>query len=296
MNYGYFDYEQPLFRPPSEAQSLIIQLTIGCSQNRCRFCGMYKMKTFRVRTLAAITAELATLPAVQRQRVQRIFLADGDALVAAQPLLVALLEWLAKAFPNLTRVGCYASPHSLTTKTLTELQALRELKLRILYFGLESGDGDTLQRVNKGYPAAQMLELCQAARHAGIKMSVTAILGLAGRQRSDEHAVATAHWINALSPEYFSLLTLFQRHNDEYFQSIQALSHGGILQETVRILATLNPHKTILRANHVSNFLELAGSYPKDRLRLLATAEAALAAARHQPWFNEIPDYREEYF
>jgi len=130
-----------------------------------------------------------------------------------------------------------------------------------------------------------------------MKLSVTAILGLAGRVRSAEHAKATAAWINELSPEYFSLLTMFRRHNDDYFKAIEPLSHGEILQEALSMLQELHPQRTILRSNHVSNFLNLSGSYPKDRERLIETAEKALAEARRHPrWFDEVPDYQEEYY
>jgi radical SAM superfamily enzyme YgiQ (UPF0313 family) len=297
MTIGNFRYEQPLFRPPSEANSLIIQATVGCSQNQCRFCGMYKGKSFRVRPVGEMIAEIQSVAPRHRAYVQRVFIADGDALVYPQEGLETILDALVETFPRLTRVGAYASPKSLTTKTVEELSILQGKKLRILYFGLESGDPDTLRLVNKGYEPGEMLELCRKAQAAEIKLSVTAILGLAGRARSAEHAAATADWINQLSPEYFSLLTMFRRHNDDYFSRISPLSHGEILQEALAMLKALNPHKTILRSNHVSNFLNLAGSYPKDRLRLMETAEVALKEAQlHPAWFAEVPDYQEEYY
>lgn len=295
--YYYFDYQEPVFRPPSEAQSLIFQITVGCSQNQCRFCGMYKMKSFHVRSVEEIAAEIAEVPAHHRPHIRRVFLADGDALVYPQAGLLDLLDRLAEAFPNLTRVGAYASPNSLTTKSLADLEALREKKLRILYFGLESGDDDTLKLVNKGFSAADMLQLCRKAQAAGLKLSVTAILGLAGRERSREHARATAAWITALSPEYFSLLTMFRRHNDAYFRLIRPLSNGQVIEEALDIVRHLDPQRTILRSNHVSNILNLAGSYPKDRDRIIAQAEMALAEAKKHPqWFNLVPEYEEEFF
>lgn len=293
----YFDYVEPVFRPPSEARSLIFQVTIGCSQNTCRFCGMYKMKRFRLRPVGEIAAEIAAIPLQHRQHVQRIFLADGDALVYPQAGLLEILALLAKEFPSLTRVGAYASPNSLTTKTVAEMTELKARKLRILYFGLESGDAPTLELINKGFPPERMLELCRNARAAGMKLSVTGILGLAGRVRSAEHAAATAGWINRLSPEYFSLLTMFRRHNDDYFEKIQPLSNGEIIAEALAIVRQLQPQKTILRSNHVSNLLHLSGSYPRDREGIIAQAEAALAEAkRHPDWYRQIPDYGEGAF
>jgi len=295
--FWYFDYDEPLFRPPSEANSLIFQITLGCSQNACTFCGMYKSKDFRIRPVAEVRAEIDAVPAHHRPHIQRVFLADGDALVYPQSGLEEILAALAERFPNLTRVAAYASPKSLTTKSTEELARLREKKLRILYFGLESGDDGTLQAVRKGFSAEAMLALCRKAQAAGMKLSVTAILGLAGRERSLEHARATAAWVSELSPEYFSLLTLFHRHNDDFLRSITPLSRGAILEEAAELLRHLRPHKTILRSNHVSNFLQLAGSYPKDRERLLAEVEEAMAKARQYPdWYAEVPDYREEFY
>ncbi len=293
----YFDYKQPLFRPPSEAHSLIFQITYGCSQNQCTFCGMYKMKSFEIRPVAQILAEIEKIPPARRSQVRRIFLADGDALVYPQTGLLELLDLLAEFFPRLTRVAAYASPNSLTTKSVAEMQALRDRKLRLLYFGLESGDDQSLRLINKGFDSETMLQLCQKAQDAQMKLSVTAILGLAGRQRSREHALATADWITRLSPEYFSLLTMFRRHNDAHFALIDQLSNGEVLLEALEIVRRLAPQKTILRSNHVSNILNLAGSYPKDRERIIAQTEAALAAAKRQPdWFNEVPDYEETHF
>ena len=293
----YFNYEEPVFRPPSEARSLILQITIGCSQNQCRFCGMYRMKQFRLRSVADIAAEIETIPDLHRRQYQRIFLADGDALVYPQAGLVEILDLLQVKFINLTRVGIYASPRSLTTKSIEELRQLKSRKLRILYLGLESGDAQTLKLTNKGYSPEQMLELCRKAKQAGIKLSITAILGLAGQQRSHEHAVATAEWINQLSPQYFSLLTMFRRHNDNYFTLIEPLTNGEIIQEALTVVQHLHPQKTILRSNHVSNVLNLAGNYPKDRDRIIAATEAALVEAKnHADWFDLIPGYGEEYY
>jgi len=295
--YYYFDYHEPLFRPPSEARSLIFQITVGCSQNRCTFCGMYKMKAYRARPVEEVRAEIALVPPSHRPHIRRVFLADGDALAYPQEGLAEILDLLADSFPGLTRVGAYASPASLAGKDGAELALLRQKKLRILYFGLESGDAATLRSVGKGYPPEEMLALCRRAKGAGMKLSVTAILGLAGQERTLEHARATAEWITELSPEYFSLLTLFVRHNHDFLRSIAPLSRGEILEEALEMLRLLAPQKTILRSNHVSNFLELAGSYPKDRLRLLAETEAAVARARlHPDWYHAVPDYREDHF
>ena len=295
--YDYFPYDYPLYRPPSEGRSQIFQITLGCSQNQCTFCGMYKTKQFKLRTIAEFKGEIAKIPVAHRGYVQKVFLADGDALIYPQAGLIEILDILRECFPGLARVGIYASPNSLKGKSVEELTLLREKKLRVLYFGLESGDEQTLSAINKGFSPVEMLDLCRKAQQAGMKLSVTAILGLAGRQRSLEHARATAAWITALSPAFFSLLTMFHRHNDDFLRSIVMQTNGGILLETLEIVRHLAPQKTILRSNHVSNILNLAGSYPKDREKLVAMAESALLQAKQYPeWFNEVPDYSEEFF
>ncbi len=295
--FNYFAYDYPLYRPPSEARSQIFQITLGCSQNDCTFCGMYKTKRFRLRPVDEVAAEIQAIPRAHRAAMQRVFLADGDALVYPQEGLLEILDLLAANFPKLTRVGIYASPNSLKSKSVEDLTLLREKKLRILYFGLESGDAQTLSAVQKGFTPEEMLGYCRKAQQAGMKLSVTAILGLAGRERSREHARATADWVTELSPEYFSLLTMFQRHNDDFLRSITLQTNGGIIEEALEIVSHLSPQKTILRSNHVSNILNLAGSYPKDRERIIAQAEDALAQAKlHPQWFNEVPDYSEENF
>ncbi len=255
------------------------------------------MKQFKIRKVSELADEIMAIPVAHRAYIQRIFLADGDALVYPQEGLLEILDLLACHFPALTRVAAYASPNSLTTKSVDDLKLLRERKLRILYFGLESGDDATLKLINKGFESKRMLELCQRAKEASIKLSVTAILGLAGRSGTVEHAQATADWVNQLSPEYFSLLTMFRRHNDEHFELIDQLSNGEVLDEALRIVRALAPQKTILRSNHVSNILNLAGSYPKDREKIILQAEACLAAGqRHKDWFDLVPDYEETHF
>ncbi|MDO9081159.1 MAG: radical SAM protein [Desulfuromonadales bacterium] len=290
-------YVEPLFRPPSEARSLIFQITIGCSQNSCTFCGMYKEKRFRIRPVAEILEEIKGIPEIYRLRIDRVFLADGDAIVYPFAGLVEILDSLAATFPNLTRVGAYASPASLTTKTLEELTILRGKRLRILYFGLESGEDETLLSINKGFTAEGMAQQALKARAAGMKLSVTAILGLAGRGRSLSHAHATAAWVNQVNPEYFSLLTLFHRHNDDFVRTLEQCTRRELLIEAREMLTHLHPARTILRSNHVSNFLNLSGSYPKDRERLIADVDAAMAAAKLRPGFlDSVPAYAEEYY
>ncbi len=288
-------YVEPLFRPPSEASSLIFQLTIGCSQNSCTFCGMYKGKKFHIRPLEEMLTEIAAFPKRYIPTIQRVFLADGDALIYPFDHLVVLLDALSSTFPLLTRVASYASPNSLRTKSQEQLEKLREKKLRMLYFGLESGDDDTLGQIRKGFTSEEMAGQALKARNSGIKLSVTAILGLAGRGRSREHARATATWVNQVNPEYFSLLTLFHRHNEAFVRSLTPCTHRDLMTEARELLVNLHPQRTILRSNHVSNFLNLAGSYPKDRQRLIADLDNAVAKTAHYADFlDRVPEYGEE--
>jgi radical SAM superfamily enzyme YgiQ (UPF0313 family) len=290
-------YVEPVFRPPSEARSLIFQITVGCSQNSCRFCGMYKGKKFALKPVDEVLREIRGIPDRSRSLVGRVFLADGDALVYPYVGLMQILEALAEAFPGLARVGAYASPNSLTTKSPAELESMRAKRLTILYFGLESGDDQTLAKVEKGFASDVMAELALKARGAGMKLSVTAILGLAGKERSLEHARATADWVNRVSPEYFSLLTLFHRHNEEFVRELSPCNRRELMLEARELLANLHPARTILRSNHVSNFLDLAGSYPKDRERLIDAVDGAIARAAMIPgYLDTVPEYAEEYY
>lgn len=291
------NYVDPVFRPPSEARSLIFQITIGCSQNHCAFCGMYKGKKFRIKPVEEVFAEIDSIPPRHRPYVDRVFIADGDAIVYPFAGLVQILDRMAAVFPNLSRVGSYASPKSLTTKSPAELGVLRDKRLRIVYLGLESGDDATLAAVNKGFTSDEMAKEAAKAREAGIKLSVTAILGLAGRERSLEHARETSAWVNRVNPEYFSLLTLFHRHNNDFIRTLHQCTRGELLLEAREMVANLSPARTILRSNHVSNFLNLAGSYPKDRERLIANVDGAIAQARAIPgYWDDVPAYEEEYY
>jgi len=258
---------------------------------------MYKGKQFRLKPLEEVLAEISSLPPEYRQSVTRVFLADGDALVYPFAGLISILDALADHFPRLARVGSYASPASLTTKDPEQLALLRQKRLRILYFGLESGDDATLARVNKGFSSAEMARQALKARDAGMKLSVTAILGLAGRGRSLIHAEKTAEWVNRVSPEYFSLLTLFHRHNEEFVRSLEQCSRRELMLEAREMVALMEQAVTILRSNHVSNFFNLEGTLPKDRLRLVADIDSALErAARHAGYLDSVPEYTEEYY
>ena len=200
-------YKGKVYRPPSEAYSLIIQVTYGCSHNRCAFCDMYDDKHFSMRPMEEIREDFELARRVYR-RVERVFLADGDALMRKTDDLVQILGLIYGLFPECQRVTCYASPTSLQIKSEEELRLLREKGLKMVYMGLESGCDAVLERMDKGHTAAQIIAAGQKARRSGLQLSVTAISGLGSRELWREHAVETAQAFNAMNPEYIGLLTL----------------------------------------------------------------------------------------
>jgi radical SAM superfamily enzyme YgiQ (UPF0313 family) len=285
-------HEGKLYRPPSEADSLILQATIGCSYNRCAFCAMYREKRFRVRKLEELEAEIDSV-AVHAALVRKVFLADGDALIAKSSFLLALLAKLRATFPALRRVSCYASPQSLQVRTVEELRALRAAGLSLYYLGVESGDDDVLLALEKGVDAAEMIRVARKATDADVELSTMILLGAGGRARSLEHARASARVINAIQPRFVSTLVmtpvegtpLFERHERGEVDDLDPLELACELREFV---AHLELRAAIFRSNHASNHLALAGTLPKDRARLLAALDAVLAAPERAPF---VPDW-----
>lgn len=275
-------YDMPLYRPPSEANNLIIQATLGCSFNKCTFCSMYKTKEFTARPLEAVFADIERAARI-RPDAHRVFLADGDALVLPTDHLLRILDKLAQAFPDLARVTCYALPANLLKKSLAELEALKERKLTLVYYGIETGSADILKRIRKGASPEAMIEGLTKAKDAGVRTSCTVILGLGGRRRWREHIDATADLLNEVAPEYVSTLQLmldgasFEEFLERYGEPFEFQDDEGILREQERLVSRLDPESPVIfRSNHASNALALAGTLPKDRAKLLA----ALAAAR----------------
>lgn len=279
------DYDMPVWRPPSEGDSFILQATLGCSFNRCSFCSMYRTKTFTVRPLALVQAEIQAV-AQRYPDTRRVFLADGDALAAPLAHLLAILDTLRTAFPHLQRVSSYALPANLLKKSVDELAQLRAAGLSLLYYGIETGNADLLKRITKGATPDAMARGLLRAKQAGLRISATVILGLGGQTHWREHIDATAALVNRVELDYLSTLQLmldpmiegeFQRTFGEPFlmQDDQAL-----LAEQARLIERLNPPvPLIFRSNHASNALALAGTLPADRERLLAQLEQARAGA-----------------
>jgi len=275
------EYVQPVFRPPSEANSLILQATLGCSHNRCAFCYMYRGKEFRARKWEDLRAEIDEASALYPE-TRRVFLADGDAFVLSSERLVRILRYLERSFPRLDRVSCYANPDNLLKKTVEEMREIRKNGLEVLYFGVESGDPRLLDKMNKGGSPEQMEEGCGKASEAGIKLSVTVILGLAGKGGSVRHADLTAELINRINPRYLSALTLITGPNREEFASRM----GGDFEfndpidnvrELRELIAGLQVDRCIFRSNHASNYLPLRGTLNRSKRRLLDKIDSALA-------------------
>jgi radical SAM superfamily enzyme YgiQ (UPF0313 family) len=273
-------YEPPLFRPPSEASSLILQVTLGCSHNACAFCGMYKGKKFRVRSQAEIMADIE-IASRFGQGVKRIFLADGNALTMETQSLLNLLKHLYNYFPELERVSCYAGPRDLLYKELDELSELRMAGLKLLYLGVESGSDVILKKMHKGVNANEMIQACRRALDAGFELSVTVITGLGGKEYSRKHAQATARVINAINPTYLAALTLIVVPGTPLFKEVQEgkftlLTPQESLQELKWLIESLEIDNCLFRCNHASNYLPLRGYLKRDKDKLIYVLDKAL--------------------
>jgi len=284
------DYDMPLWRPPSEANSLILQVTLGCSFNRCSFCSMYRTKPFAIRPLDLVQAEIRVV-ARTAPGVRRVFLADGDALAAPTDHLLALLEALRAAFPRLERVSSYALPANLLKKSVEELTRLREGGLTLLYYGIETGSADLLKRITKGATPEAMIAGLTKAKQAGLTLSATVILGLGGQAYWREHIDATADLVNQVGLDYLSTLQLMlepmirAEFHRKFREPFQEQDDRALLAEQARLIERLSPPAPLVfRSNHASNALALAGTLPQDRERLLAQLQLALAGgARLRP-------------
>ena len=276
-------YRGAVIRPPSEASSLIVQVTYGCSNASCDFCSTYLDKPFAVRPPDEVTDDITGLPDSIKQRVRRVFLADGDALALSRGRLTDILSLLRAELPALERVSSYANAQNLLKKSPDDLRAIREAGLELLYLGLESGDDATLAAIHKGVTVAQQIEGCAKASAAGFGLSVTAILGLAGRERSALHAEATGVALSAIDPEYIGVLSLMvepgtrteARVRSGEFVVPDALT---MLAELRGMIAATTVSDAVFRSNHASNYLPVGGRLPHDKEAMLAALDGVLAA------------------
>lgn len=290
----FFDsYDTPVFRPPSEANSFILRVTRGCAHNKCTYCNMYREVQFMTCTDEEISRQIALAAHYGRDRIKRIFLADGDALVLNTEKLLKILKALYETFPKLQRVSSYAAPQDILRKSVEELKQLREAGLKLLYYGMESGDDALLKAVKKGVNGPEAVEAGRRVVAAGMKLSLMIIIGLAGSKDSDRHAKETAKAINEIKPTMLSALTLMLYRGSELLDKYERgefdpLSPQGILLELHKIISLIElPPEShcLFRSNHVSNYVQLSGTLPKDKERLLSQiAGAAEELGKLKEW------------
>jgi len=275
-------YEGMIYRPPSEARSLIIQVTVGCSHNKCHFCSMYKDKQFHIRQMEDIEKDLREMSHYYPS-VRRIFLADGDALCLSNSKLLRILDLIRQLFPACERVGIYGSAKDALRKTPAELEALRDGGVGIIYVGAESGNPQVLDYICKSGSREELIDGVRRIEDAGIMSSVTFISGMGGQKLWREHAVDSASMINAMKPSYASVLTLMVERKAPIYDDIrngnfQLLTPAMVLDEMELMLSEIQLDDTapcVFRSNHASNYLSLRGDLPKDKEMLLATVRAA---------------------
>ncbi|KGK86647.1 radical SAM protein [Desulfosporosinus sp. HMP52] len=273
-------YEGKIFRPPSEAKSVILQISVGCKHNACTFCTMYKDKSFRIKSRAEIK-EILSVAQAQEPDAERVFLADGDAIAINTDLLTEILDQLYQKFPHLKRVGIYGGPKDILSKSSEELATLKAHGLNIVYLGVESGNEGILRSVCKGVTTDQMIAAGQRVRASGLTLSCTVIIGLGGKALSQEHAIDTAHVISQIDPQYLGALTLMLEEDAPLAKAIkdgsfQLLSPFESLKELRTMLGNLKVSNCIFRSNHASNYLPLRATLPEDRDELLKTLDSII--------------------
>lgn len=271
-----------VIRPPSEARSLLLPVTTGCSHNKCTFCGTYLGVKFRIRNLEDIKEHIDTVAQNYSWSVSRVFLENGDALICPQPLLVEVLEHLNQKFPNLERVGTYASPQSVLRKHVDELKALNELGLKIAYLGVETGDEELLQKIKKGATYTQIVEAGRKLKQAGITTSVTVILGLAGIEGSEKHAVRTGQILSDIDPDFAGALTLMlipgtPLHNDLKDGKFSLISPFQSLVELKLIIENSDFTNCFFTSNHASNYLTIRARLPEQKAEVIKLINEVLA-------------------
>jgi radical SAM superfamily enzyme YgiQ (UPF0313 family) len=262
------EYEGIVIRPPSEADSLILQVTLGCSHNRCTFCPTYKGRRFRIKDLEEIQNEIEECAPYGPFR--KVFLADGDALITPQEKLLTILESLNQKIHGLRRVGIYGNAKSILRKTVEELKALKARKLGIVYLGVETGDEALLEKVQKGVPFEQMVEAGRRIKEAGITLSATVLLGLGGIEKSREHALATAKILSDIDPDFASALTLMVVPGTPLYEEMQAGCFRlpppfQLLEELKTVIEHSHFSRCYFTANHASNYLPIKARLPRDK-------------------------------
>ncbi|MBM4348326.1 MAG: radical SAM protein [Deltaproteobacteria bacterium] len=260
-------YEGMIFRPPSEAESLILQVTVGCSYNRCTFCGAYQGKRFRIKSIEEIKEDIDEASAY---RIRRVFLADGDALIIPQKELLQILSYLRKRLRGLDRVGIYANAKDILLKGIEELKALRDLGVGIIYLGLESGDPEVLKRIKKNATVDQLIRAGKRVKESGILLSVTVILGLGGVEGSQAHAQETAKVLSEMDPDYVGALSLMIVPGTPIEREIETgklilPTPFGLIQELETMIENSHMTRCFFASNHASNYLPLRIQLPEEK-------------------------------
>lgn len=281
-------YEGVVYRPPSEARSLIIQLTIGCAHNGCTFCTMYTDKKFRIRKLSEIKEDFAEAARRYGNQRLRIFLADGDALVMKTEDLLEILAFAKECFPKAERISSYGTPKDILRKSEKELTALRKAGLELIYMGAESGDAKVLEQVNKGAAREEIIEAGQKLKRCGIGCSVTLISGLGGKERLKEHALESADLISRMKPEYVGFLTLMLDEPAPILKKIREgeltlLDPEDVVAEMRLFLQNVDSQGTVFRSNHASNYIVLRGDLNRDIPQMLAYLDEVEEQRRYKP-------------
>jgi len=273
-------YEGICIRPPSEAYSILLQVTVGCSHNKCTFCGTYKDKRFRIKDEKIIFSDIL-FASKYMKRQDRLFLMDGDALIIPQKRLMWILESIKEHIPWVRRVGAYANAKSIRMKSLEELIELKENGLGILYLGVESGDEETLKEVHKGTSAQNLINMGKKVRDAGMKLSVTVLLGIAGRQRSMEHARTTGELLSAMGPNYVGALTVMLIPGTPLYEDFgtgefELPNEKEVLMELREMMVHTNLSRGLFFSNHASNYLPVRARLPKGKQDALDLIDSAL--------------------
>jgi radical SAM superfamily enzyme YgiQ (UPF0313 family) len=273
MNYFPIQYNEPLFRPPAEANSLIFQVTLGCSWNKCAFCEMYTSKQFKVKKEEEIISEIHNVASIYPE-VRRIFLADGNAMALSTNKLKSILTAINEAFPKIGRISAYALPKDISSKSLDDLIELRNLGLKLIYVGIESGDDQVLKFVNKGETYNSTVAGLLKAKKAGLKNSIMILNGLGGRKYSQQHAINSARILNEIQPEYASTLVLsfpfgIERFQQRFADKYIPMSVTELIKEMEIFIDHTQLKGTIYRSNHASNYLVLKGTLSRDKHKLL---------------------------
>ncbi|CAB1262778.1 Coproporphyrinogen III oxidase [Clostridiaceae bacterium BL-3] len=274
------EYEGIVYRPPSEAGSFIIQVTIGCAHNKCTFCNMYKGKKFRIRNVKEIYRDLEEAREIYGH-VDRIFLTDGDALVLPMKNLRDILLKIKLLFPECNRVSSYAAPGDVLAKSQDEMTELKNLGLKMIYMGVESGSDKILREIKKGVDSRQIIEAGKKIKNSGIKLSATFISGIGGKKYWRENAVESARVINSMQPDYVGLLTLMVEDDTELCRDVssgkfQLLNPREIMLETRELIKDINISNCVFRSNHASNYVALGGTLSQDKQKLIDEIDGVL--------------------